>query len=76
MTAARRGGKRVGCIRASTVDQNIVRPLDRIEFDKTYTDRASGANTTRPQPEPARGYLRNGDVPVIHSMDWFAWNIH
>ena len=75
MTAARRGGKRVGYIRVSTVDQNTVRQLDGIELDKTYTDKASGADTNRPQLKAALEYLRDGDVFVCHSMDRLARNI-
>lgn len=75
MTAARRGGKRVGYIRVSTVDQNTVRQLDGIDLDKTFTDKASGADTNRPQLKAALEYLRDGDVLVVHSMDRLARNI-
>lgn len=75
MAAARGGGKRVGYIRVSSVDQNTVRQLDEIELDKTYTDMASGADTNRPQLQAAMDYLREGDVLVVHSMDRLARNI-
>jgi DNA invertase Pin-like site-specific DNA recombinase len=75
MTAARRGGKRVGYIRVSTVDQNTVRQLDGVPLDKVFTDKASGADTNRPQLKAALEYLRDGDVLVIHSMDRLARNI-
>ena len=75
MTAARRGGKRVGYIRVSTVDQNTVRQLDGVELDKTFTDKVSGADTNRPQLQAAMDYLRDGDVLVVHSMDRLARNI-
>jgi DNA invertase Pin-like site-specific DNA recombinase len=75
MTAARRGGKRVGYIRVSSIDQNTVRQLDGIALDKSYTDKASGGDTNRPQLQAALEYLRDGDVLVVHSMDRLARNI-
>ena len=75
MTAARRGGKRVGYIRVSTVDQNTVRQLDGVQLDKVFTDKASGADTNRPQLKGAMEYLRDGDVLVVHSMDRLARNL-
>jgi DNA invertase Pin-like site-specific DNA recombinase len=75
MTAARRGGKRVGYIRVSTVDQNTERQLDGVVVDKKYTDKASGKDTKRPQLQAALEYLREGDVLVIHSMDRLARNL-
>jgi DNA invertase Pin-like site-specific DNA recombinase len=75
MTAARRGGKRVGYIRVSSVDQNTVRQLDGVQLDKTFTDKASGADTNRPQLKAGSEYLRDGDVLVVHSMDRLARNI-
>jgi DNA invertase Pin-like site-specific DNA recombinase len=75
MTAARRGGKRVGYIRVSSIDQNTVRQLDGVPLDKTFTDRASGKDTNRPELKAAMEYLRDGDVLVVHSMDRLARNI-
>ena len=73
MTAARRGGKRVGYVRVSSVDQNEGRQLDGVEVDKTFTDKASGKDVKRPQLQAALDYLREGDVLVVHSMDRLAW---
>lgn len=73
--AARRGGKRIGYVRVSSVDQNTVRQLDGIQLDKVYTDKASGKDTNRPQLQAALDYLRDGDVLVVHSMDRLARNI-
>jgi DNA invertase Pin-like site-specific DNA recombinase len=42
-------GHRVGYIRVSTLDQNTDRQLDGIEVDRTFTDKASGKDTQRPQ---------------------------
>lgn len=75
MTAARRGGKRVGYIRVSTLDQSTERQLDGIELDKTFRDKLSGKDTNRPQLQLALEYLREGDVLVVHSMDRLARNL-
>jgi DNA invertase Pin-like site-specific DNA recombinase len=75
MTAARRGGKRVGYIRVSTVDQNTERQLEGVEVDKKFTDKVSGKDTNRPQLRAALEYLREGDVLVVHSMDRLARNL-
>jgi len=42
------GGMRVGYIRVSSVDQNTVRQLDRIDVERTFTDKSSGKDTARP----------------------------
>jgi DNA invertase Pin-like site-specific DNA recombinase len=75
VAAARRGGKRVGYIRVSSVDQNDVRQLDGVELDKIFRDKASGKDTRRPQLQHALDYLRDGDVLVVHSMDRLARNL-
>src|SRR5580658_4796172 len=75
MTAAKRGGKRVGYIRVSSVDQNTDRQLEGVELDKRFTDKASGKDTKRPQLQAALDYLREGDVLVVHSMDRLARNL-
>jgi len=75
MAAAKRGGKRIGYVRVSAVDQNTARQLDGVELDKVFTDKASGKDTNRPQLKAALDYLRDGDVLVVHSMDRLARNI-
>jgi DNA invertase Pin-like site-specific DNA recombinase len=75
MVAARRGGKRVGYIRVSSLDQNEQRQLEGVEVDKKFTDKASGKDMNRPQLRAALDYLRDGDVLVIHSMDRLARNL-
>ena len=75
MTPARRGGKRVGYIRVSSMDQNELRQLEGVELDKKFVDRASGKDVKRPQLQAALDYLREGDVLVIHSMDRLARNL-
>jgi DNA invertase Pin-like site-specific DNA recombinase len=75
VAAARRGGKRVGYIRVSSVDQSELRQLDGVSLDKRFTDKASGKDTKRPQLQAALEYLRDGDVLAVHSMDRLARNL-
>jgi DNA invertase Pin-like site-specific DNA recombinase len=75
MVAARRGCKRIGYIRVSSLDQNTERQLDGVELDKVFTDKASGKDVHRPQLKAALDYLRDGDVLVVHSMDRLARNL-
>ena len=75
MTPATRGGKRVGYIRVSSVDQNELRQLEGVELDRKFADKASGKDTKRPQLQAALDYLREGDVLVVHSMDRLARNL-
>ena len=75
MVAARRGGKRVGYVRVSSVDQNTGRQLDGVDLDKTFTDKASGKDAKRPQLQATLDYLRDGDILVVHSMDRLARNL-
>jgi DNA invertase Pin-like site-specific DNA recombinase len=67
-------GKRVGYVRVSSVDQNTDRQLDGVQVDKTFTDKASGKDTKRPQLQAALDYVREGDTLVVHSMDRLARN--
>jgi len=46
-----------------------VRQLDGVEVAKTFTDRASGKDSKRPQLEEMIAFVREGDTVVIHSMD-------
>jgi DNA invertase Pin-like site-specific DNA recombinase len=75
MTAARRGGKRIGYVRVSTLDQNESRQLEGVQLDKRFVDKASGKDTKRPQLQAALDYVREGDVLVVHSMDRLARNL-
>lgn len=75
VATARRGGKKVGYIRVSSLDQNTGRQLDGVALDKTYTDKASGKDAKRPQLQAALEYLRDGDVFIVHSMDRLARNL-
>jgi DNA invertase Pin-like site-specific DNA recombinase len=75
VAAARRGGKKVGYIRVSTLDQNTGRQLDGADLDKIFTEKASGKDAKRPQLQAALDYLRDGDVLIVHSMDRLARNL-
>ncbi|MGA4636270.1 recombinase family protein [Pseudomonas solani] len=62
----------VGYIRVSTTDQNTERQLDGVQLDKVFTDRVSGATTDRPDLQSMLGYVRDGDVIHVHSIDRLA----
>src|SRR5260370_15371861 len=66
---------RVGYIRVSTVDQNTVRQLDGVDVERTFTDKASGKDTARPQLDELIAYVRDGDTVLVHSMDRLARNL-
>src|ERR1019366_3326943 len=68
-------GQRIGYVRVSTVDQNPGRQLEGVVLDRTFTDKASGKDTKRPQLEELIGYARSGDTVVVHSMDRLARNL-
>jgi DNA invertase Pin-like site-specific DNA recombinase len=65
-------GQRIGYKRVSTLDQNTARQLDGVPLDKSFTDKASGKDTNRPQLQAALQYAREGDILVVHSMDRLA----
>ena len=62
-------GKRIGYVRVSSADQNDARQLDGVALDKTFTDKASGKNTDRPQLQAMLDFVREGDEIYVHSMD-------
>ncbi|WP_454727991.1 MULTISPECIES: recombinase family protein [Cupriavidus] len=41
----------------------------------TFTDKASGGDTKRPQLDAMLAFVRNGDTVVVHSMDRLAQNL-
>jgi len=59
----------------STLDQNTARQLDGIAVDRTFTDKASGKDTRRPQLAAMIGFVRDGDTVIAHSMDRLARNL-
>ena len=68
-------GQNVGYVRVSTVDQNTARQLEGVPLDKTFTDKASGKNTDRPQLIACLSHLREGDTLHVHSMDRLCRNL-
>ena len=63
--------------RVSTTDQNTDRQLDStgIVFDKSFTDKVSGADTNRPALQEMLNYVRSGDTIHVHSIDRLARNL-
>jgi len=68
-------GQKVGYIRVSTVDQNVIRQLDGVTIDRTFTDRVSGKSQDRPALQAMLRHVRQGDVVYVHSMDRLARNL-
>lgn len=68
-------GQIIGYKRVSTLDQNEVRQLDGVTVNKTFTDKASGKDTNRPELIAALEFCREGDTLVVHSMDRLARNL-
>ncbi len=68
-------GQRIGYVRVSTFDQNPERQLDNIKVDRTFTDKASGKDTKRPELGALMSFARMGDTVVVHSMDRLARNL-
>lgn len=65
----------IGYIRVSTREQSIGRQADGMEhlkLDKTFTEKASGKNKTRPVLRECIAYAREGDTIYIYSMDRLA----
>jgi DNA invertase Pin-like site-specific DNA recombinase len=64
---------RIGYVRVSSADQNVDRQLDGEQLTVTFTDKASGKNTDRPQLQALlAGNWPKGSVVVVHSMDRLA----
>ena len=68
-------GKLIGYIRVSTIDQNSGRQLEGIKLDRTFTDKASGKDSIRPNLQEMLSYARDGDTIIVHSMDRLARNL-
>ena len=52
-----------------------VRQLDGIAVERTFTDKASGKDTTRPALDEMLAFVRDGDTVIVHSMDRLARNL-
>ncbi len=66
-------GIRIGYVRVSSADQCTDRQLDGENLTVTFTDKASGKNTERPQLQAMlAGNWPEGSTVVVHSMDRLA----
>jgi DNA invertase Pin-like site-specific DNA recombinase len=65
-------GQRVGYVRVSGLDQNPDRQLEAVSVARTFTDKASGRDTRRPELDRLLAFVREGDTVVVHSMDRLA----
>lgn len=66
-------GIRIGYVRVSSADQCTDRQLDGQVLTVTFTDKASGKNTDRPQLQAMlAGNWPEGSTVVVHSMDRLA----
>ena len=66
-------GRRIGYVRVSSADQCTDRQLDGQVLTVTFTDKASGKNTDRPQLQAMlAGNWPEGSTVVVHSMDRLA----
>lgn len=68
-------GQRFGYMRVSTLDQNEKRHLEGLVLDRVFTDKSSGGDTARPQLTERLRFARDGDTPVVHSMNRLARNL-
>jgi len=67
--------QRIGYVRVSSVDQNTDRQLDGIPLSRVFTEKASGADTKRPELDRLIAFVREGDTVVVHSLDRLARNL-
>lgn len=68
-------GQNLAYIRVSSVDQNVDRQLQGLEFDETFIDKVSGKDTNRPQLQACLRHIRKGDTLHVHSIDRLARNM-
>lgn len=66
-------GQVVGYVRVSSADQNPQRQFDVLgEVARVFEDRVSGKSKDRPQLAELLGYVREGDLVRVASMDRLA----
>lgn len=68
-------GQVVAYIRVSCEDQNTERQLADLDADRTFTEKISGKDRSRPQLKECLAYLRAGDKLHVHSIDRLARNL-
>lgn len=65
----------IGYVRVSTTDQKTDRQLEGVALDEIFEDKASAADTARPQLLLCLDYVREGDTLHVHSIDRLARNL-
>ena len=68
---------KIGYIRVSTQEQNIIRQevlMESLGVDEVYIDRMSGKDTDRPELQRMMEYVRKGDTVIVESISRFARN--
>ena len=63
---------KIGYARVSTGDQNLdlqMDALNKIECDKIFTDKMSGARSDRPGLDEAMKFMRDGDTLIVWRLD-------
>lgn len=68
---------KIGYARVSTRDQNLdrqIESLEKIQVDKLFCDKMSGANTKRPQLQNMLDYIREDDVVIVTELDRLGRN--
>lgn len=64
---------RIAYVRVSTEEQNTARQDVRFsDYDKVFTDKASGKNTDRPELQRMLDYIREGDTVTVESYSRLA----
>ena len=61
----------IGYARVSTQEQDLALQLDALKAagcERTYEERASGAQRDRPELKAALGYMRDGDTLVVWKL--------
>ena len=63
---------RIGYARVSTDEQNLDRQIDALRVagcEKVFTDKASGARSSRPGLDDMLAFIRKGDCVVVQKLD-------
>lgn len=63
---------KIGYARVSTGDQNLDMQMDalnKIECNKIFTDKMSGARSDRPGLDEAMNFMREGDTLIVWKLD-------
>ncbi len=65
----------IGYVRVGTTDQKTDRQLVGVALDKVFEDKASAADTARPQLLLCLNFVRAEDTLHVHSIDRLARNL-